>query len=84
MESFLLTLNTYWSPSIATIMIVSNILTIVIGRYAIQVRGLGPSIPISSNLGGFGLPELLATMSLGHIVGVGTILGLTNMGILPY
>lgn len=84
MGSFLLTFNTYWNSSAATIMVVSNILTIIIGRYAIQVRGLGPSIPISSNLGGFGLPELLATMSLGHILGAGTILGLTNLGVLPY
>ncbi|NEP47720.1 MAG: hypothetical protein F6K65_02400 [Moorea sp. SIO3C2] len=32
--------------------------------------------------GGMGFPALLATTSLGHIIGLGTILGLANMGIL--
>jgi photosystem I subunit 10 len=31
---------------------------------------------------GFGIPELLATTSFGHILGAGAILGLTNAGIL--
>ncbi len=30
----------------------------------------------------FGLPELLATMSFGHILGAGLVLGLSNAGIL--
>nr|ASK39691.1 photosystem I subunit X [Rhodochaete parvula] len=60
-------------------MAICNIITILIGRYAIQVRGLGPSVPISS-LEGFGLPELLATTSLGHIIGAGVIIGLNSIG----
>jgi photosystem I subunit 10 len=31
---------------------------------------------------GFGVPELLATLSLGHIIGAGVILGLANAGAL--
>nr|YP_009402805.1 photosystem I reaction center subunit X [Compsopogon caeruleus]ARX96154.1 photosystem I reaction center subunit X [Compsopogon caeruleus] len=38
-------------------MLLSNIIAIAIGRYTIQVRGLGPSIPLFSN-DGLGLPEL--------------------------
>ena len=30
----------------------------------------------------FGIPELLATMSFGHILGAGFILGLSNAGAL--
>ncbi len=28
----------------------------------------------------FTLPELLATFSIGHVIGVGMVLGLTNIG----
>lgn len=70
-----------WSSQIAAIMIICNLIAIAIGRYAIKIRGIGPSIPISQ-MEGFGLPELLATTSLGHILGAGTIIGLSANGIL--
>lgn len=70
-----------WSVTNSIIMIVCNLLCIGIGRYAIQVRGLGPSIPVFG-LEGLGLPELIATTSLGHIIGAGTIIGLSTIGIL--
>nr|YP_009315302.1 Photosystem I reaction center subunit X [Yamadaella caenomyce]SCW23757.1 Photosystem I reaction center subunit X [Yamadaella caenomyce] len=73
--------GTNWSTQVALIMIISNIFAISIGRYAIQVRNVGPSIPIAG-LEGFGLTELLATTSLGHIIGAGTIIGLHNTGII--
>lgn len=69
-----------WSIQNAFIIILSNFICIGIGRYAIKVRGLGPEIPILG-LKGFGLPELLATTSLGHIIGVGSIIGLSSIGI---
>nr|YP_010196728.1 photosystem I reaction center subunit X [Gracilaria cliftonii]UAD84532.1 photosystem I reaction center subunit X [Gracilaria cliftonii] len=68
-----------WSISSAIIMSICNLLCIGIGRYAIKVRGLGPSIP-TLGLQGFGLPELLATTSLGHIIGAGVIIGLNSTG----
>lgn len=70
-----------WSIQSSFIMIVCNLITILIGRYGIQVRGLGPSIPISG-IAGFGLSELVATTSLGHILGAGTILGLKSISII--
>jgi photosystem I subunit 10 len=73
--------TTNWSTQISIIMIACNLVAIVIGRYAIQVRGLGPSIPISGIVG-FGLTELLATTSLGHILGAGTIIGLRSIGLI--
>jgi photosystem I subunit 10 len=65
-------------------MILCNLLAFAIGRYAIQNPGKGPDLPGSKPaiLRGFGIPELLATGSFGHILGVGTILGLTNAGVL--
>nr|YP_010873133.1 photosystem I reaction center subunit X [Nemalion vermiculare]WGV34455.1 photosystem I reaction center subunit X [Nemalion vermiculare] len=73
--------NAAWSTQIAIIMIISNIFAVGVGRYAIQVRNLGPSIPIAG-LKGFGLTELLATTSLGHIIGAGAILGLRGTGLI--
>ena len=73
--------TTTWSLQHAFIMIISNLICIGIGRYAIQVRGLGPEIPIVG-LKEFGLPELLATTSLGHAIGAGAIIGLSSIGIL--
>nr|YP_010951488.1 Photosystem I reaction center subunit X [Laurencia catarinensis]WMP12427.1 Photosystem I reaction center subunit X [Laurencia catarinensis] len=74
----ILSVNSLWSVQVSIIMLISNLISIGIGRYAIKVRSFGPSIPI---LGaeGFGLPELLATTSLGHIIGAGTILGLKSI-----
>jgi len=73
-----------WNNSVAIIMIFSNLFAIVVGRYAIQNSGQGPNLPIPMPgfLTGFGIPELLATTSLGHIIGAGIILGLGNAGIL--
>jgi photosystem I subunit 10 len=65
-------------------MIVCNLLAIAIGRYAIQKRGVGPELPVQlpALFIGFGLPELLATASFGHILGAGTILGMRTAGLL--
>lgn len=70
-----------WSAKIAIIMIICNVLSVGIGRYAIKVRSLGPSIPLLG-LEGLGIPELLATTSLGHVIGAGTILGLRSINYL--
>lgn len=82
--NILLTIAPYtssWSTQNAIVMIICNLVSITIGRYAIKVRGLGPGIPILG-LEGFGLPELLATASLGHIIGTGSIIGLSSIGII--
>lgn len=73
-----------WSLSVGLTMVVCNLLAIAIGYYAIQNRGKGPELPaqMPGLFEGFGVPELLATLSFGHILGVGTILGLTNAGVL--
>ncbi|PSB34650.1 photosystem I reaction center subunit PsaK [Stenomitos frigidus] len=73
-----------WSPNIAIVMIAANLVAIAIGRYAIQRRGVGPALPVQvpGLFEGFGVSELLATTSFGHILGAGVILGLSNAGIL--
>ena len=73
-----------WSPSVAMVMIGCNIFAIAIGRFAIQNYGGGPELPIPKPaiLEGFGVPELLATASFGHVLGAGVILGLANAGVI--
>ena len=83
--STLLTLgpNTFsWSPKIALIMIICNIVAIAFGKFTIKYPSVGPAMPSSNFFGGFGLGTVLATTSFGHILGAGVILGLANMGVL--
>jgi photosystem I subunit 10 len=75
-----------WSPKVAAIMITCNLFAIAIGFYAIPKasRGKGPDLPVKlpGLFAGFGLTELLATASFGHLLGAGMILGLANAGLL--
>lgn len=72
-----------WSFNVAIVMIFCNLFAISIGYKAIQQAGTGPAIPgLPELFTGFGVPELLATMSFGHLLGVGMILGLGNAGVL--
>jgi photosystem I subunit 10 len=71
-----------WSAKTCSVMVVCNLLCIVTGRYVIEVKGIGPKLPLGGSFASFGLPELLASASLGHIIGAGAILGLSYMGVL--
>ena len=73
-----------WTPAVGLVMILCNLLAIAIGRYAIQNPGVGPDLPADKPalFRKFGIPALLATMSFGHILGAGVILGLSNAGAL--
>ncbi|MDJ1181768.1 photosystem I reaction center subunit PsaK [Roseofilum casamattae] len=71
-----------WSTNVGLIMIVCNILAIAIGKLNIQQQGVGPGLPGGPFFGGMGAAELLATTSLGHIIGAGVILGLSSTGAL--
>ncbi len=69
-----------WSPKVAIVMILCNIVAIAIGKFTIQQQNVGPSLPSPNLFGGMGLGALLGTTSLGHIIGAGVILGLANVG----
>lgn len=73
-----------WSPKVAIVMIACNLFVLAIGKYAIRKPGAGPALPFQMPMlfEGFGLPELLATGSFGHILGAGMILGMSNAGLL--
>jgi len=75
-----------WNPNVAIAMILCNLVAFGIGRFAIKTPGQGPDLPGNNSKRGlfanFGLPELLATTSFGHLLGAGVILGLANAGAL--
>jgi photosystem I subunit 10 len=71
-----------WSPKVAIVMIVANIIAIAIGKYTIQHPNVGPAMPSPELFGGFSFPAVLAATSFGHILGVGAILGLAYVGAL--
>ncbi len=71
-----------WSPTVAIVMILCNIVAIAIGKLTIQQPNVGPELPSPNLFGGLSLGALLGTTSLGHILGAGVILGLSNMGAL--
>lgn len=71
-----------WTPSVAIVMIICNIIAIAIGKFTIQKQNVGPELPSSNLFGGMGLGALLGTTAFGHILGAGAILGLTNIGVL--
>lgn len=73
-----------WTPTVGLVMVICNLLAIAIGYSAIQNPGVGPDLPVGKPaiFKKFGIPELLATTSFGHILGAGAILGLTNAGVI--
>ncbi len=71
-----------WSPKVAAVMVICNILAIAFGKLTIKHQSAPPAMPSPEMFGGFGLPAVLATTSFGHIIGAGVILGLANLGAL--
>ncbi len=64
------------------IMSICMILGIIIANIGIQNKGRGPGLPLLQPLLGrkFGWPELIAGLSIGHVLGVGTVISLANLG----
>lgn len=71
-----------WSPTVGAVMIVCNILAIALAKFTIKNPSAPPAMPSANFFGGFGLPAVIGSTCFGHILGAGTILGLSSMGIL--
>ncbi|MEB3175612.1 MAG: photosystem I reaction center subunit PsaK [Cyanobacteriota bacterium] len=73
-----------WSLSVGVIMSFSNLFAVLVGYFAIQKTGRGQGLPVPqlASKKTLGMPELLATMSFGHILGAGLVLGLASTGVL--
>ncbi|BAY96550.1 hypothetical protein NIES37_04840 [Tolypothrix tenuis PCC 7101] len=64
-----------WNPTVAIIISLSSVVALLLST-RIEYPNVGPKLP--------GLPvsgtTFLAAMAFGHIIGVGIVLGLTNIG----
>jgi photosystem I subunit X len=73
-----------WRLTTAILMIICNLMAIAITfglvRLRSKIRVANPDDK-SILVRDFGLAELVTAMSFGHIMGVGVVLGLTNIGI---
>ncbi|MBD3882776.1 photosystem I reaction center subunit PsaK [Phormidium tenue FACHB-886] len=68
-----------WTPTVALVMILANVLAFALGRATIKIKDAGPA---PGAFLGLGLPALIATTAFGHLLGTGAILGLSNIGVL--
>jgi photosystem I subunit X len=64
-----------WSPTIAIVMVVCNVLGLLAATTT-KVKA-GPAL-----MGGFTAAQLLAGTAFGHLIGTGVILGLTRNGVI--
>ena len=71
-----------WSPKVALVMIVCNVIAIAIGKATIKHPNVGAQLPNAAMFGGMSHAALLGTTSFGHILGLGAILGLASRGVL--
>jgi photosystem I subunit 10 len=71
-----------WSPKVALVMILCNILAIAIGKATIKHKDVGLKLPSDNLFGGLSHGAMLGVTSFGHVLGAGVILGLTSMGVL--
>ena len=71
-----------WSPKVALVMIVCNVIAIAIGKATIKHPNVGLQLPNSAMFGGLSHGAMLGTLSLGHILGIGAIQGLAARGVI--
>ena len=71
-----------WSPKVAMVMIACNVLAYAIARANIARPNEGFEIPNSQYFGGMSHASVVAANCLGHVLGIGTILGLASSGVL--
>ena len=75
-------LTYHWSPKCAVVMIACNILAYAIARSTIQKPNEGLEIPNARFFGGLSHASFVAANCLGHLLGIGSILGLAARGVL--
>lgn len=71
-----------WSPKVALVMIVCNVIAIAIGKATIKQPNVGLQLPSAAMFGGLSHGAMLGTLSLGHLLGIGAIQGLATRGVL--
>lgn len=64
-----------WNPTVALIISLSSLVVVLLST-RIEKPLVGPKFPILP----ISIPTFVAAMAFGHIIGVGIVLGLTNIG----
>ena len=71
-----------WSPKCAAVMIACNVFAYAIARANISRPNEGFELPNSQFFGGMSHASVVAANALGHVLGIGSILGLAARGVL--
>ena len=72
----------HWTPKCAAVMILCNVLAYAIARANIAKPNEGFELPNAKFFGGMSHASVVAANSLGHVLGIGAILGLASFGAL--
>ena len=72
----------HWSPKCAVVMILCNVIAYALARANIAEPNVGFELPNAKYFGGLSHASVVAANCLGHILGIGSILGLASRGIL--
>jgi len=64
-----------WTPTVGIVISVSSIIAVLL-TLKIQYPQVGPKLPILP----ISIPAFVGAMAFGHIIGIGIVLGLTNIG----
>ena len=72
----------HWSPRVAVVMIACNILAFAIAKANIAQPNEGFAIPNARFYGGMSHASVVAACCLGHVLGIGSIVGLASRGVL--
>ncbi len=72
----------HWSPRVAVVMIACNILAFAIAKANIAKPNEGFSMPNAKYYGGMSHASVVAACCLGHVLGIGSIVGLASRGVL--
>lgn len=64
-----------WSPTVGIIISVTSLVILLLAT-RIEKPLVGPKLPILP----VSIPTFIAALAFGHVIGVGIVLGLTNIG----
>jgi photosystem I subunit X len=64
-----------WSPTVGIIISASSLVVLLLS-FAIKYPKVGPQMPLLP----VSIPTFIGAMAFGHVIGIGIVLGLTNIG----
>ncbi len=66
-----------WNPTVGIIISVSSLVALLL-TFKIEKPLVGPRVPILP----ISIPAFIGAMCFGHLIGIGIVLGLTNIGVI--